>query len=94
MKNKLVAAWLAVEMIPGQTKTMALADLNEVLGTRHDLSMLGRWANGKRPLPPAVRQYMGRVAISHILQSHGIKPGWALMLSDEHLDGIADTLTG
>ena len=80
-------------MIPGQTKTMALADLNEEFGTRHDLSQLGRWANGKRPIPAAIRQYMGRVAISQILQDHGIKPGWALMISDAQLDEIADTLT-
>ena len=64
----LVASWLASELsVPGFGKMEALGDLNEALGTHYSISRLGEFANGRRPLPPAVRQYMLRGAIQHVL---------------------------
>lgn len=87
----LVASWLASELsIPGFGKMEALGDLNEALGTHYSISRLGEFANGRRPLPPAVRQYMLRGAIQHVLLANGIA---TMMILDARLDAIADALS-
>lgn len=87
----LVASWLASESyVPGRAKPDALADLNEALGTAYSLSRLGEFANGRRPLPPVVRQYMLRGAIQHVLLANGID---TMLIEDDRLDAIADALS-
>lgn len=70
--HAIIAAWLAVERIPGATKTGALADLNEALGTGYTLSRIGEWRSGVRPMPPPVRAHMLAIGVGVLLHKHGI----------------------
>ncbi len=85
----LVQSWLDVELIPGRTKADALRDLNQSLGTQYKSNRLYEWISGSRPIPDAVRDYMMRVAIEHVLYRNGVP---ALSLSDAQAERIVDEL--
>ena len=53
-KINLVSYFIAVNQKP----TIALNVLNRTLKTSYNLSRLGEWRNGKRPVPDPVRRLM------------------------------------
>ncbi len=40
------------------TKTLALAELNSILGTRYDLNRLGQWRRGEQGIPGIVTGFL------------------------------------
>jgi len=68
-KNNIVITW--IEALGNETIQESLNVLNKKLKTKYNLSRLGDWRRGYRPIPPKVYRLMLEQAIQHAIEKHG-----------------------